>query len=471
MGKVFRFINEVRGMFTVKKPTVAVINHGCKLNQFEGESIAYSLERAGFEIIETGTGEAHPEEQFNYGDTKESTVPCRNFLKGRKKPDIIIVNTCTVTGKSDRKSRHSVLQASRLLAKGGKLVVTGCYAETNPDELRKIGGVDLVIGTRGKALIPDILCMGYGRAISPFRIDVPAFDFRNPEPHRSRVFVKVQDGCNMHCSYCKVPYARGPSQSRSVRDVVDNIREIIANGYHEVVLTGVNLGSYNYSGKKLAALIARIFEEIEGDYRMRLSSIEPVYFTDDLLQIISQCPNITPHFHIPLQSGSDRLLRLMKRPYRANKYLDIVGMLRDARPDCHIAADVIVGFPTETADDFEATERIIRESECASIHVFRYSPREGSAAAGMQDDVSYQEKSARSRRLIELGRTLNYRYRKRFLKTKRDTIVQQRKDRCEGITDNYIRVQLPSISIKQAQRCNVQIIHADEKRTIGKIVS
>ncbi len=449
----------------MKKPKVAVINHGCKLNQFEGESIAYSLECAGFEIV--GTGHTCTEARIGYEHNRKP----RSFQEDGQKPDIIIVNTCTVTGKSDRKSRHSVLQASRFLAQGGRLIVTGCYAETNPDELRNIEGVDMVVGARGKALIPDILRMDYGKAVSPIRTGSSAFDFHDPAPHRSRAFVKVQDGCSLRCSYCKVPQARGMRQSRNDRDVVDAVREIVANGYHEVVLTGINLGSYNYGGVKLHALIARIFEKIEGNYRIRLSSIEPVYFTDELVRLIAQCPDIAPHFHVPLQSGSNRLLVLMKRPYTADTYLDVAARLRGARPDCHIAADVIVGFPTETAEDFRATERVIRDTGCASIHVFRYSPREGTAAARLQDDVSHQEKSARSRRLIEVGRGLNYRYRKRFLRAQRDTIVEQRGDGCEGMTDNYIRVRLPAVGGKQKQRCSVRIIHVDEKLTVGEFVS
>ncbi len=452
-----------------EKPTVAVINHGCKLNQFEGESIAYSLERAGFEVIGTGPGVAPSR---GHGDHEEDgSLKGKDVQNGCRKPDIIIVNSCTVTGKSDRKSRHSVLQAARRLAEDGILIVTGCYAETDPDDLRKIERVDLVIGHRNKALIPDILCNRYGKTASPVKSDASVFDFRDPAPSRSRAFVKVQDGCDMRCSYCKVPYARGASQSRSDRDVIDAVREIVANGYHEAVLTGVNLGAYNYGGARLHTLISRIFERVRGDYRLRLSSIEPGFFTDMLVDLIAQCPNIVPHFHIPLQSGSDRLLRLMKRPYTSDIYLDIVYRLRSARPESHIAMDVMVGFPTETVDDFKATERVIRNSECASLHVFRYSPRKETVAALLRNDVSYPEKSERSRRLIELGGTLNYIYRKRFLGAVRDTIVQQHGKKYEGITDNYIRVQLTPTCGMQKKRCSVRIVGVYEKKTTGEIVT
>ncbi len=451
-----------------KTPTVAVINHGCKLNQFEGESIAYSLERAGFEVIGM---EAGGTPSGGHGDNEgDGRLRGRAVHNSCRKPDIIIINSCTVTGKSDRKSRHSVLHAARRLAEDGILVVTGCYAETDPDDLQKIERVDLVIGQRNKASIPGILRNKYGKS-SPVKSDVSVFDFHDPEPNRSRAFVKVQDGCDMRCSYCKVPFARGTSQSRSDRDVFAAVRELVANGYHEVVLTGVNLGAYNYGGARLHTLISRIFEKVQGDYRIRLSSIEPVLFTDMLVDLIAQNPNIVPHFHIPLQSGSDRLLRLMKRPYTSDVYLDTVYRLRSARPESHIAMDVMVGFPTETIDDFKATERVIKKSECASLHVFRYSPRKETTAAALQDDVSYQEKSERSRRLMELGSTLNYIYRKRFLGAARDTIVQQHGNKYEGITDNYIRVQLAPTRGMQKKRCSVRIVGVEKKKTTGEIVT
>jgi len=425
--------------------SAAVINLGCKLNQFEGESIAHSLHLAGYRI-----------EKFQRGSH----------------PDLIVVNTCTVTNKSDRKSRNLVFKAAEALAEGGKLIVTGCYAETNPDELKKIKGVDLVVGNRGKSSIPDRVrqslyrsSTGAGSGASPFGFIDPA------EPNRSRVFVKVQDGCSMGCSYCKVPLARGHSQSRDYREVLSSVRRVVENGYREVVLTGINLGAYQYQEKRLHDLIAILLHNISGDFRIRLSSIEPVFFRDELLKLIGSSEKIVPHFHIPLQSGSDRVLRLMKRPYTASFYLGVIEKIRRLRPFSHIAADVIVGFPSETEEDFRQTVKVIQSAECASLHVFKYSEREGTKAALLKDGVQYQEKVRRSRMLISLGEDLHYRYRKNFLGSVLDTVIERHKGSYEGITDNYIRVKIAANAHLAGERLPVKIQVVERECTCGEIVS
>ncbi len=397
-------------------PSVAIINHGCRLNQFEGEALACSFRKAGFRVVDSRHGES---------------------------PDITIVNTCTVTNSGDRKSRHSIYRAVASKKANGIVVVTGCYAETDGIMLRKINGVDLVVGNRNKAMILDIVRAYLENGSCPITEDDTSFQYRAPEhPERSRVYVKVQDGCNMRCAYCKVPRARGSSRSRDFHDILAYVKKLSENGYREIVLTGINLGDYKNGSISFSRLLSLLLE-LDPSYRIRLSSIEPFLFEKDLIKTVAH-PRIVPHFHIPLQSGSDRILRLMNRPYSARDYLCLVKNLKLLKPDAHFATDVIVGFPTETADDFYDTMKIINEVGFASMHVFRYSPRNGTKAARLEDTVSPREKGLRSKVLIQRASNLNFDYRMQFLHTVRDAVFErhQRGRFWVGITDNYIKAEL-----------------------------
>lgn len=394
--------------------TVTIISHGCKLNQYEGEAIAESFSEAGFEIIDESSG-------------------CG--------PDITIVNTCTVTAKSDRKSRNTILRASRIKPEGGLLVVTGCYAQTDRDTLEAIEGVDLVIGNSEKPNILDIIhtYLNESRIIEPK--SVSPFYYHDPRyPQRSRVFVKIQDGCSGICSYCKVPMARGSSKSRDLNEIQSYVKRLIENGYREVVLTGINLGDYKWQNKSLSGLLSLLLKSTK-DLRIRLSSIEPLFFEKELFSIIRD-ERIAPHFHVPLQSGSDRILRLMQRPYSMADFMRVVEKLNKARPNSHIATDVIVGFPTEYEEDFRNTVEVIEEIEFGSLHVFKYSKRGGTRVAEINDDIPYQEKVQRSSHLIKIGERLNYRYRSNFLGEMLPVIFERYNGGWQGVTDNYIKVRL-----------------------------
>jgi threonylcarbamoyladenosine tRNA methylthiotransferase MtaB len=400
----------------MKDISVSVINHGCKLNQFEGESLAYSCQLYGCNVVD--------------------------FYRGHE-PDIAIINTCTVTGKSDRKSRNSIYRAVSAKKKGGIVIVTGCYAETNRGDLIKIDGVDYIFRNGEKAAIPDTV-----RAfIEKKHLDKVSrrspFDFHDPErPHRSRVYVKIQDGCNYKCSYCKVPLARGRSRSRDPKDILSYIKRIVENGYREIVLTGINLGDYRFGDMLLPGLLHELLE-IDRTYRIRLSSIEPLYFSERMFEVLSN-KRIAPHFHIPLQSGSNRILRIMKRPYDVERYLRVIQKIRKLRPESHFATDIIVGFPSEGEKDFCDTLEVVKHIGFASLHVFKFSPREGTGAMELDDCVHCRDKMYRSSKLISMGKELNYLYRKRFLGSVRETIFEEKHGDLEGITDNYIRVVLGS---------------------------
>jgi threonylcarbamoyladenosine tRNA methylthiotransferase MtaB len=398
----------------VQDLTFAVLNHGCKLNQYEGEAVAQGFIDAGFRAVQWTV-----------------TAP----------PDVAIVNTCTVTEKSDRKSRHTIHKSSRYKPKGGILVVTGCYAETNPEELSKIDGVDLVVGAKEKPRIVDLVKSRFEKVPIHFKSPASPFCYKDPEyTQRSRAFVKVQDGCDMRCAYCKVPLARGRSVSRDSNEIVTSVARAVTNGYSEVVLTGINIGDYRYGGKRLLHLITLLLKST-GDIRIRLSSVEPAFFEKGLFDIMGE-ERVTPHFHIPLQSGSDRILKLMNRSYTVNDYMEIVEGIKRVRPESHLATDLIIGFPTENETDFNSTVDLVESVQFASVHVFRYSSRTGTSGAKLPDNVAYEVKSRRSKKLIELGRRLNREYRARFIGRQRKTVLEAHGNVLRGVTDNYIRVTI-----------------------------
>jgi threonylcarbamoyladenosine tRNA methylthiotransferase MtaB len=421
---------------------VAVVSHGCKLNQFEGESLEYALAREGFRIVGADDD-----------------------------PDCVVVNTCTVTRQGDRKSRNTIMRAARAMQKEGLLVVTGCYAQTDPDELRKLGGVGLVVSQRDKSTIPGLLAKHFKGTSLENDFEAGPFGFLQPlNSPRSRAFVKVQDGCDRRCGYCKVPLARGRSVSRDYRDIARTLHDLYESGYREVVLTGINLGSYGYESLRLSGLLTYLLGETSSSLRLRLSSIEPDCFDDSLFEVMTD-KRIMPHVHIPLQSGSDRVLRRMSRPYGVAQYRRIIDRIRALREECHLATDLIVGFPGEEENDFMKTVDLVREANYASVHVFRYSRREGTAAALMDDDVSPGVKTERSACLVTLGRTLHYQFCKQFGGSVREAVLEPHKRGYIGITDNYIRVHISGGNPGLARSClPVQIDRVTEERTEGRIV-
>jgi threonylcarbamoyladenosine tRNA methylthiotransferase MtaB len=440
--------------------SVSVVNHGCRLNQFEGEAIENDFKVSGYKIADMKRGEI---------------------------PDIAIINTCTVTNRSDRKSRNSIYRAITVKKPFGLVIVTGCYAETNVNVLKAIQGVDFVFGNCEKADIPAFIKSYFKNKSFISTERDSSFLYSDPEyPHRSRVLIKVQDGCNMHCTYCKIPQARGArgkSRSRDYRDIVSYTKKIVKNGYREIVLTGINLGDYNYKGLNLAGLLSRILE-INDSFRIRLSSIEPFYFRGDLLRIISD-NRIVPHFHIPLQSGSNRILKMMARPYTAEAYIEILKQIESVKPETHFATDVIVGFPTESLNDFKKTLDLINAIPFASLHVFTYSPRDGTGSVSLDNSITACEKTKRSKEVRKRGLWLNYQYRNRFLGSVRDAIFESHNlirrgtiNAWEGITDNYIRVKLidqrnydaPFISNLNKKIIPVRITGVERKFTYGEMI-
>ncbi|HEY3347096.1 MAG TPA: MiaB/RimO family radical SAM methylthiotransferase, partial [Nitrospirota bacterium] len=337
---------------------------GCKINQFDAGALREKLLAAG-------------------------AVPA---IAGET-PDIYVIFTCTVTNKSDYQCRQEIRKAVR--DKGeGIVVVAGCYARTNPDAVKAIPGVDIIAGAVDEAdLARMILKSGAPDEDGRFRAEVMG--------GRSRAFLKVQDGCDARCSYCVVPFARGNSRSAGLHEVIQSADRLIARGYHEIVLTGIHLGSYKDDGLKLSGLVEKLLDR-PGLGRLRLSSIEPMEFDNAMLGLIGH-PKLCRHFHIPLQSGEAGVLKSMGRGYTPEQYFGVIDRIYDKVPDACIGADVIVGYPAEDEKSFRKTYSNIELSRLNHLHVFSYSPRSLARSSRMGDPVKGGEKRARSAMLRELS--------------------------------------------------------------------
>jgi threonylcarbamoyladenosine tRNA methylthiotransferase MtaB len=381
-------------------PRVALDTVGCKLNQAETQLLARQFARAGYRLVPPDDG-----------------------------ADVYVLNTCTVTRVADGKCRR-LLKSARRRNPGALVVAVGCYAQRARQELSQIKGVDLVLDNSQKLdLLPRL--EESGRLVRPGAGSTRA-DFR------TRAFVRVQDGCNNFCSYCIVPLVRGREKSRPLKQVIDEVKHRVADGYKEVVLTGTEIGSYNDKGIVLKELLQRILEET-GVVRLRLSSLQPREITPEFIRLW-QNQRLCRHFHLSLQSGSDAVLERMKRRYTTSEYQRAVDLIRQAVPGVAVTTDVIVGFPGETDAEFEQSYDFARQMDFARIHVFSYSPRPGTRAADMPRQVEDRVKRERSRRMLALGRACIRNFRKKFLGE--TVMVLWEKETggvWSGLTDNYIR--------------------------------
>jgi len=415
--------------------TVAFTTLGCRLNQADTQTLQALLEGRGFR-----------------------TVP----LDAR--PDVVVVNTCTVTARAELSDRRAIRRAAR----HGRVVVTGCWAQTSPREVAGLGGVDLVVGNADKARLPDLLA-DLAHATRP-RIEVSDLATARVEsppvpPHsgRARAFLKVQDGCQHRCAFCVVPLARGASRSLPLEVAEAHVRALVAAGHPEIVLTGVDLGHYGgdlVPRTSLAALLARLVA-IDGLRWLRLSSMLPAYFTEDLLEIVTRSGVIAPHLHLPLQSGSDRLLRAMRRPYTVAMYCALVERLAAAIPRLGLGADLIVGFPGETVDDFAQTQALVEALPFSYLHVFPYSPRRGTEAAERAGRVDAAVTVERARRLREIGIAKNLRFREGMLGRTEEVLVLETRERVSGaligLTGNYVEVSFdgPDTLLRNVARVRI----------------
>jgi threonylcarbamoyladenosine tRNA methylthiotransferase MtaB len=390
---------------------VALDSLGCKLNQAETELLARQLAAAGYQLV-SPVDEA----------------------------DVYILNTCTVTHIADSKSRHRLRLAHRRNP-DALLVATGCYAQRAPQELTQIEGVSLVVGNNEKPYLPQLLAEA-SRIGSPVSIQEDS-TINHYTGFRTRALVKVQDGCNSFCSYCIVPLVRGREKSLPVDQVVAEVRYRVAQGYKEVVLTGVKIGSYSYDGVNLKGLLEHILIET-GVERLRLSSLQPQEISPELIGLWRN-QRLCPHFHLSLQSGSNEVLSRMKRSYSLNDYEESVALIRTLLPQAAITTDVMVGFPGETDQEFDESYNFCRRMEFARIHVFSYSPRQGTQAARLPNQIRDKVKKERSQKMLALAKESAQNFSQRFLgKTMTVLFEQQSNGVWSGHTDNYIKVYTKS---------------------------
>ncbi len=405
---------------------VAICTLGCKVNQYESASLAGLFRERGYRIVD-------------FAD----------------KADVYIINTCTVTHLGDRKSRQLIRRSVRANP-GAVIAVTGCYAQTSPGEILKISGVDLVIGSRDRSKLVDLVESAVKgqdpvNAVSEYRAgdefeEIPSV----PVQGRARAFLKIQEGCNNFCTYCIVPYARGPLRSRRPEKVIETARKMVASGFKEIVLTGIHTGAYGRdlnNGLNLAGLLRSLVDDIPSLLRLRLSSIEPNDITPELIETLAGSKTFCRHLHVPLQSGDDRILARMERRYSAWEYTRLAEVLRENIPGLGLTTDVMVGFPGENEENFENTRRLIEKISFSGLHVFKFSPRRGTPAAQFEEKVDPRVKEERSRKLIQMGDRLAARFASAHIGRELDILVEQPfsgdNKMYEGLTDNYIKVVFP----------------------------
>ena len=400
----------------MQNKTVKFYTLGCKVNQYETQIIREQFQKAGYKEIEHG-----------------------------KHAYVCVINTCTVTHRADRDSLHFIRQ-ERSRNKAAKIIVTGCLTEFDAAKIIAAADVDLIVKNKDKNRIVQLL----GNLTHDPRPTTHDPSSITSFKGRSRAFLKIQDGCNYHCSYCKVCLVRGKSRSLNLKDIKAEARALIENGYREIVLCGICLGSY---GKDLDPRIGLCevineLEMIDADFRIRLSSIELGDISPGLIDKIADCEKVCKHLHIPLQSGDEKILKLMKRTYNPGQYVELVRKIRASIPQVAITTDVIIGFPGETQDCFNNTVRLLEVIRPSRMHIFSYSKREGTPACSLQGSVSEDKIKLRVTELNKIAKSLRLEYWQKFIQKTRGVLVESRflgrNKMWQGYTDNYIRAVFSS---------------------------
>lgn len=421
---------------------VSVYTMGCRLNFSETGTIAKGFHERGYKIV-------------------DFEVPA----------DVVFINTCTVTDGADSSCRNLIRKAQKYSPEA-KIVVAGCYAQMEAENIKKMKGVDLILGTSEKYKVFDYLEDDKNEIIHIDKTNSFYKASTSLEEGHTRAFLKIQDGCNYICSFCIIPKARGRSRAISIDEAVTEARSLINNGFKEIVLTGVNIGEYEQSsGEKLIDLVSRLLE-LDGLERFRLSSVEPNTMSKELIDLLRASDKFLPHFHIPLQSGNDEILTEMRRKYSVSKYKEIIGHIIELFPNAGIGADVIVGFPGETPKQFQDTKNLLSELPITHFHVFPYSKRKGTIAAIREDHLQHHIKKDRVKELLNLGE-----------KKLRDfaldqiggtsSVLFERKnnnDLWEGYTENFVRVFVESDLDLKNKIQNVQNIKAENGILYSKLI-
>jgi len=421
---------------------------GCRLNQAETTVLAARLQRDGYRMVEFG----------------EPT-------------DLLVLNTCSVTEEAERTCRYVIRRTLRH-SPGAFIAVTGCYAQTGVQDLRAIPGIDLIVGNQFKSDLPSFLPAPQALRKQPdpevlHTRTVSREDFTLPEygePDSTRALLKIQDGCNVMCSFCLIPFARGHERSRLRDDVIREAEALVEKGFKEIVLTGVNVGQYRHDNLDLVGLIEQL-EKIQGLDRIRISSIEPTTVTNTLLELMASSSKLCPYLHIPLQSGNDNILSAMNRPYNVNAYVRLIRQAVATIPHLGLGTDLMVGFPGETEEAFEHTLSIARELPFSYFHVFTYSPRPGTAAMKLQDPVPISVARHRAKKLAELSRLKHLAFAERYIGSTMSVLFESGStDGFRfGMTANFLRVGVPSHADLANHLKKVSIIGASNSWAVGQL--
>ena len=386
-------------------------------------------------------------------------------------PDVCVINTCTVTAKSDYQSRQLIRKAVR---SGARVIATGCYAQLKPKEISEIEGIDIVLGNSEKDGLLNYIQKVSGNNKPSVLVDQPTAPLKlNPYySKRSRAFLKIQDGCNFSCTYCTVPLARGRSRSLGKRDVLEAVDKLAKDGYKEIVITGIHIGSYGSDLVRKSSLY-EIVKEITESYpqiRIRLSSIEPQEFQMEFLDLIKE-GKVCSHLHIPLQSGSDRILKAMNRRYSTGFFEQLINSILTECPDISIGTDLITGFPGESDTDFNTTVKFIKKLPISYLHVFPYSKRPNTKAALFEKQIDEKIRKNRVKKLLEMSKHKKLSYMKRSLGAILDVIVENKNktgDYYSAISDNYLKVHIQSDSLASMQNLRVKFISLTDTELIAQ---
>lgn len=442
---------------------VAIHNLGCKVNSYEAESMELMLSNAGYEIV-----------PFD-----------ENILA-----DIYIINTCSVTNIADRKSRQ-MLHKAKKMNPASIVIAAGCYVQADEAGVKADEAVDIVLGNNMKINIVDVLDEYYkDNSRDDYVLDINNKETTYEElkidkvTEHTRAYIKIQDGCNQFCSYCIIPYTRGRIRSRLAQDIVEEVKRLAANGYKEVVLTGIHLTSYGKdTGKETLLDVIKLVHEIEGIERIRLGSLEPRIITDEFVSGISRLYKVCPHFHLSLQSGCDKTLKDMNRKYTSQEYMEGCDILRKYYSNPAITTDVIVGFPAETDEDFNITKAFLEKVHFYEMHIFKYSRRKGTVADKMSGQVADKVKAQRSSVLMKLEEEMSLEYRKLYVNSVMDVLIEEKQliageEYYTGYTKNYIRVLVPAKQLEEDENeivnsiYNIRCVGLDEtgKYMYGDVV-
>ena len=422
----------------MSKCKIFFLTLGCKVNQYETEAMQKLFEAAGYEIVT---------------DISEASV--------------VVVNTCTVTAVSSQKSRQMIRRAAK---ENCIVAVVGCYAQSEPEEIAKLDGVDVIIGTKDRVRIVELVEAAIAKREKIFQVGsvekINEFEELPHSPHRTRAFLKIEDGCNNFCSYCIIPYVRGRVRSRRLESIRAECLALKAAGYKEIVLTGIHIGAYgrDLSGKINLVDAIKTVLDAANPLRLRLGSLESAEMTDELIDLLRTDQRICNHVHLPLQSGSDEVLRAMHRPYMTKNFAELTARLVEEVPNISIGTDLIVGFPGETDENFSETLDFIRKQPFSKIHVFPYSARAGTIAATLPNQIPPQIKKARASLVLEVSRAKSKAFAERLIGKTVEIIAETSQGGfVDGLTKNYVRVYVPDENILLGSVLNVKIerLHKD----------